>query len=491
MMLLRRMVLRRLLFLLMVASALIGGYFLFIYFFPSPPRVKLSRNYSIRKGEKVLVFAPHSDDETLGAGGLIQAALRAGADVHVALVTNGDGFTLAVEDEFHTVKVTPARYVQLAYIRQGETLSALESLGIPPEKVFFLGFPDRGTPEEWENHWLPSNPYRSRFTKMTSSPYRNSFQRRVPFAGERLADNIETVLKEVDPDTIVLPHPNDTHPDHWGTNAFVLYALADLGALGHGRTLWGPKAPEMMYYLVHRGDWPAPKGLLLHGRLLPPAHLLNLGMTWGLLPLTSEETKTKYGAILRYRSQVNVMRRYLVSFARSNELFGDVPLRRVPRVSLSGVAPEKGIVWPESSALLREPVGDTVAREAQGEADIKLIRVGQGPRGELAVGLETRRPLTPAARFELHVHAMAEERLAEPRRFDVVLRRRAGAMEALSRGNGWKSPVNVPVTTNGNRIDLVLPPEAAGSRGIIFVAAESWVGKLHIDRSSWRILAVR
>ncbi|WP_157448829.1 PIG-L family deacetylase [Deinococcus peraridilitoris] len=40
----------------------------------------------------VLLIAPHPDDETLGAGGVLQDAIARGREVWVAFVTNGDAF---------------------------------------------------------------------------------------------------------------------------------------------------------------------------------------------------------------------------------------------------------------------------------------------------------------------------------------------------------------------------------------------------------------
>jgi hypothetical protein len=52
---------------------------------------------------RLLVVAPHPDDETLGAGGLIQRVRHAGGAVKVVFMTNGDGYP---------VGVTLARHVQ-------------------------------------------------------------------------------------------------------------------------------------------------------------------------------------------------------------------------------------------------------------------------------------------------------------------------------------------------------------------------------------------
>jgi hypothetical protein len=42
------------------------------------------------KDDRVLILAPHPDDEAIGAGGLIQRALSAGAKVNIICFTNGD-----------------------------------------------------------------------------------------------------------------------------------------------------------------------------------------------------------------------------------------------------------------------------------------------------------------------------------------------------------------------------------------------------------------
>src|SRR5512142_1700463 len=42
------------------------------------------------KGDRVLVVAPHMDDEAVGAGAYALDAIRAGADVFIAFLTAGD-----------------------------------------------------------------------------------------------------------------------------------------------------------------------------------------------------------------------------------------------------------------------------------------------------------------------------------------------------------------------------------------------------------------
>ncbi len=40
--------------------------------------------------DRILIFAPHPDDEVLGSGTYIQRAIKNGAEVKVVLMTNGN-----------------------------------------------------------------------------------------------------------------------------------------------------------------------------------------------------------------------------------------------------------------------------------------------------------------------------------------------------------------------------------------------------------------
>ena len=52
---------------------------------------------SIDRTTRLLVIAPHPDDEALGAAGLIQRVRARGGSVRVVLLTSGDGFPEGVE----------------------------------------------------------------------------------------------------------------------------------------------------------------------------------------------------------------------------------------------------------------------------------------------------------------------------------------------------------------------------------------------------------
>jgi LmbE family N-acetylglucosaminyl deacetylase len=76
-----------------------------------------------------LVLAPHPDDETLGAGGLIAKLCGHGIPVTVVAITNGEN---AYDDT-----------AGLDKIRVPEQMEALKRLGVPASMIHRLNLPDR------------------------------------------------------------------------------------------------------------------------------------------------------------------------------------------------------------------------------------------------------------------------------------------------------------------------------------------------------------
>ncbi len=94
--------------------------------------------------DRVLVFAPHPDDETLATGELIQAALAVGARVRVVFATDGDNNPWPqrwLERRWHVGSAERARWGKR---RRREALAALAVLGVDESSVRFLGWPDQG-----------------------------------------------------------------------------------------------------------------------------------------------------------------------------------------------------------------------------------------------------------------------------------------------------------------------------------------------------------
>ncbi|WP_460362096.1 PIG-L family deacetylase [Thermus antranikianii] len=94
--------------------------------------------------QRLLVLAPHPDDETLAAGGLIQKVQASGGQVFIAWMTLGDGFQWDAALLDRTLRPRPEDLRKLAERRLGEAKAAARTLGVPENHLFFLGYPDRG-----------------------------------------------------------------------------------------------------------------------------------------------------------------------------------------------------------------------------------------------------------------------------------------------------------------------------------------------------------
>ncbi|MBE3040252.1 MAG: PIG-L family deacetylase, partial [Chloroflexi bacterium] len=90
---------------------------------------------------RLLILAPHCDDETLSSAGLILAAQRAGIQVRVVIATNGDGFLFATMQDFRKIYPKHPDFIRMGELRQQESLAALATLGVRPDQVTFLSYP--------------------------------------------------------------------------------------------------------------------------------------------------------------------------------------------------------------------------------------------------------------------------------------------------------------------------------------------------------------
>jgi len=142
---------------------------------------------------RIIIVAPHPDDEVLGAGGLIQAALSCDISVEVVAVTDGEGshpFSKATGD------------LDLAAVRSRESYVALRRLGWVEPRITTLHLPDG---------------------KVT--------QRRAEL-DEALAEMVQTG------DLLVAPWRRDGHPDHDACGESALAVSRAVGARAIGYLVW-------------------------------------------------------------------------------------------------------------------------------------------------------------------------------------------------------------------------------------------------------------
>ena len=142
--------------------------------------------------QRVLIVAPHPDDETLGCGGAISLLCRQGYDVNVLIVSDGTG-------SHPNSQKYPAPI--LRWIRSQETLTALAILGVNRWAVTFLHLKDGAIPT-------------------VTAPKFHA-------AKVRCRKYLQATL----PDTIFVPWRRDPHPDHRATWQLIQAAILSLGMM--------------------------------------------------------------------------------------------------------------------------------------------------------------------------------------------------------------------------------------------------------------------
>lgn len=151
------------------------------------------------KNKKVMVIVPHEDDDLLISGQVLPPMYKNGADVRVVFATNGDK------------RVS-------AYTRQSDACNALEKLGIPREKVIFLGYPDGTQLYVGKKAFSFSSGWDHTYEGKGFKDYHfDRFGTHAKYTAENMVDDIESVVLEYRPDYI-LAIDFDTHTDHRGVS---------------------------------------------------------------------------------------------------------------------------------------------------------------------------------------------------------------------------------------------------------------------------------
>lgn len=420
---------------------------------------------------RVLVLAPHCDDESLAAAGLMLSALRQGKEVRVVIATNGDGYLFATAQEFRRLYPRNRDFIHMGKIRQQESLSALKVLGVPMEDVTFLSYPDRGLPALWNQHWSSERPYRSPYHGTSRSPYPITYNPRSVFAGEDLLSDLRTILKEYKPDLIVCPDPEDMHPDHWALGVFSQLAVASIE-----RGLPDYR-PAVYAYLIHRPGFPSPKGYRPEDHLLPPGTLFDGSQRWYRLDVGWEDAAQKWEAIRSYHTQMPSLKGLLESFVRGNELFRALEPLDLPITTAGApLAPER---WrlPDGT-----PIGSVqedsprrfLAREIISAADLSAIYAAVTPDGELILSARLRSKAARSLVYVLRVTAIGEDGVVH----------HVASVAPFRRTNGGAK-------LSKEYIHCVVPMKELGDPWLVCVGAEVKTPTgVYLDQTAWQMLMV-
>jgi LmbE family N-acetylglucosaminyl deacetylase len=278
---------------------------------------------------RLLVIAPHPDDEVLGAGGLMQRVKSTGGTVRVVYLTDGDGYPEGVKEEDHVEAPTAKDYLGYGKQRRREARAALVRLGLADTFQTFLGFPDGGLCRLTREYWSDRRAaYRSPYTRLNRPPKGEMLRPATQYRGEDLSQELALIIGDFNPTMIAVPRREDQHADHCAAWYFLNDALNDV------RRVHPEFTTDEINYIVHFNTWPFEEE---GPRLDPPPGLRGGASGWMRLALTPTETRSKRQALRRFTTQMHVMDWFLDGFARSNEVFSRprpfrviLPSRRSP-----------------------------------------------------------------------------------------------------------------------------------------------------------------
>jgi LmbE family N-acetylglucosaminyl deacetylase len=150
---------------------------------------------------RILIVAPHMDDEALACGGLI-ARLNNKEQIFIVYATDG------MKSPAPVVPGVDAISPDLGQVRVKEATAAMEFLGVPKKNLCFLELPEA------------------------------QLQKNLPALKNALIDSIN----EISPDYIFIPFRYDRHPDHLAINGVITQ--------GRQRHLFSSQIVE--YFVYHR-----------------------------------------------------------------------------------------------------------------------------------------------------------------------------------------------------------------------------------------------
>jgi LmbE family N-acetylglucosaminyl deacetylase len=277
----------------------------------------------VGKGERLLVLAPHPDDESLSSAGLIKRVLDNGGTVRTVVVTSGDAYVVAVMQDTGKRHPSAADYLDYGEKRLEESHRAAQVLGKGLIHLDLLGFSDGSIYSALVSHWRRKNPMRSEFTGFDRVPYREAEDRGSAQDGQDLRDQLVAILKETKPTLIAFPDVMENDSDHAGLGMFTLLAIYDWLSQSPSNHLH----PRLLAYLIHwqhgwpkGSDWGIPQDWSDQPLHLPDDLPLR-GHSRVCLNLNRQDITLKREVLAQYQTQQRVMGDFLSSFVRNTECF--------------------------------------------------------------------------------------------------------------------------------------------------------------------------
>lgn len=165
-------------------------------------------NPAFDSDSRLMLIAPHPDDESVACGVVLQRAVRAGAAIGVIYITDGENNPWPQRVIESKWRLNTADRTRWGRIRRGEALTALGRLGVQPAAARFIGLPDQ---------------------KLTALLARDA-----RFVLKRLA----SMINQWGPTHLIFPSHFDRHPDHSAVAVMIQLILPELVLNGITTSAW-------------------------------------------------------------------------------------------------------------------------------------------------------------------------------------------------------------------------------------------------------------
>ncbi|MFA7515473.1 MAG: PIG-L family deacetylase [Candidatus Ratteibacteria bacterium] len=419
---------------------------------------------AITESDRILIFAPHPDDEIIGCAGIIQHALEKGATIKIVFLTNGDHNQVAFKIYKKQIIMRPESYRKMGELRRQESLVAGKSLGLSDSQLLFLGYPDYGTMEIWLKHWGNIKPFKSSLTNVNRVPYPENPSYKKAYTGENILSDITTVLKSFKPTRIFATHPGDTNTDHRA-----LYNFVQLGLLETGYT----EPNNLHLYLVHSRRWPKPSGFLPTEMLTPPDRLQTHAYQWEVFSVPEEHLLKKASALEVFKSQLIGRKNFFLSFVRKNELFGKVPWITLP-VTTSEISIET-----KNEGELSE------------EMEVKHTRICEigisSNQKNVLLSVKAKRVVFERDFYvELRLYGW-KNNLPFAEMPKLVMETDLSGKSRVYNGTKQARHPQLKIESVGNDTIFTIPRELLGNPEFLFLGGENKLGALTLDFLPWRV----
>lgn len=425
----------------------------------------------LKRSDRLLIVAPHPDDETLSLAGLIQQALKLKVPVKVIMMTNGDGYKRAAAIDTKDLLPTYADFLKLGNDRHKETVAAMGKLSLARKNIEFLCYPDGGVDGLFTKNWDYDNVRLGRNGAM-AAPYIFAYEKQAPYCGQNVVKNLQSIISDFKPTIIVFPGAEDIHHDHWATNAFIEYTI----------TLMRYRC-RAFTYLVHRGNtWPQPTFLSLKDYLIPPLALTDSDAHWFKVPLTTSEESKKLKAVACYKSQLKLTSGYLESFVRRNELvavYPDIfiePLKKEPDFFTHPLL---------HGRIMVDPSGDTFLNELAEFGDIRGLGFAYNKR-KIWFVVDTQAGIHKSVTYAFHMRIFKNDSIE---RLDLRVVDGLPSFQKYA-GNSLNPKYSTRIRMNKTRLVVELPDDYLKGAEYVMVNVDTYIvggnDAKWLDRTGWR-----